>query len=127
MRAGMPGLRADIAMLRLREGRLDAARCTQALEAVEAAALLAPHNPRRRLELGFALEAASSRPDFSAEQSGLRTRALAAYIDALAISARLSLDPLAQLSERERIEAERAIARLEADADGSMDQPRRAP
>jgi hypothetical protein len=60
MRAGMPGLRADIAMLRLREGRLDAARCTQALEAVEAAALLAPHNPRRRLELGFALEAASS-------------------------------------------------------------------
>jgi hypothetical protein len=40
---------------------------------------------------------------------------------------RSSLDPLAQLSERERIEAERAIARLEADADGSMDQPRRAP
>jgi hypothetical protein len=117
MRAGMPGLRADIAMLRLREGRLDAARCTQALEAVEAAALLAPHNPRRRLELALAQHAAASRSDLMDKSGVLRARALESYRASVAVSDGLRLDPLAQLSERERTQAESAIARLEADAE----------
>ena len=118
--AGPPGraLRADIAMLRLRESRLDALAAIQCMEAVAVASAAAPHNPRRRMDLAVALEALLSRPDVVAleRESGgperLRAGALAAYREALAISEALRLDPLAQLSEREQSLAESAVARL---------------
>jgi hypothetical protein len=107
------GLRADIAMLRMRMSRLDASQTLQALAAIEAAALAAPHNPRRRLEFAVAADAACQRIDVVEAAPDLRGRALSAYRDALAISERLALDPLAPLPERERIRAENAILRLE--------------
>ena len=113
LREGLAGLRADIAMLRLREGRLDAAECRQAISAIEAAVVRAPHNPRRRLDLALALEAASARADFSGEAMATRRSAFEAYAQSLSISTRLGRDPLAQLSERERNDAERAMARLD--------------
>ena len=113
-------IRADIAMLRLREARLDALSAIQCMEAIAGVSRAAPHNPRRRLDLAVALEALLSRPDVVAleRESGgaarLRADALAAYREALAISDGLHLDPLAQLSEREQEFARASVVRLEA-------------
>jgi hypothetical protein len=114
LRDGMAGLRADIAMLRLREGRLDAAQCRLALSAIEEAVARAPHNPRRRLDLALALEAASARPDLAVEADDLRGSAASAYRATIAIDDRLRLDPLSQLSARERAQVAASLERLRA-------------
>jgi hypothetical protein len=101
-------------MLRLREGRLDAAQCRLALSAIEEAVARAPHNPRRRLDLALALEAASARPDLASEADDLRRRAASAYQETGAIDDRLRLDPLAQLSGRERAQVAASLERLRA-------------
>ena len=101
-----PLLAADVAMLRLRLGERSPDALRECLRAVERAAATHPANPRRAIDLGMMLEA-----------NGDRAGASDAYARALDISTKLSLDPLAQLSDREIASIRTAKARLSVPSD----------
>lgn len=103
-------MRADLAMEELRaQPAPDAARAVELLAPIEGAALRQPFSARRLADLGEAL-ARAGRPD-DAER---------AFTQALEADDRAALDPLAQLSERERalLRAAREKARAARGVDG---------
>ncbi len=110
-----PLLVADIAMLRMRlerKGERSELEIRACLDVVERAARTHPWNARRAIDLGMAHEMAHEK--MTHELVGDRSRAIAAYEHALEINAKLSLDPLAQLSTREVDFVRSAIKRLES-------------
>ncbi|MEY4822285.1 MAG: hypothetical protein RLY72_1937, partial [Planctomycetota bacterium] len=109
-----PLLVADIAMLRMRlerKGERSELEIRACLDVVERAARTHPWNARRAIDVAMAHEMAH---EMTHELVGDRSRAIAAYENALEIDAKLSLDPLAQLSTREVDFVRSAIKRLES-------------
>ena len=114
-----PLLVADIAMLRMRlerKGERSELEIRACLDVVERAARTHPWNARRAIDLGMAHEMAHEMTldKMPLELVGDRSVAVAAYEHALEIDAKLSLDPLAQLSSREVDFVRSAIKRLES-------------
>jgi hypothetical protein len=114
-----PLLVADIAMLRMRlerKGERSELEIRACLDVVERAARTHPWNARRAIDLGMAHEMAHEMTldKMPLELVGDRSVAVAAYEHALEINAKLSLDPLAQLSTREVDFVRSAIKRLES-------------
>lgn len=104
-------MRADLAMEELRtQPAPDASRAAELLAPIEGAALRQPFSARRLADLGEAL-ARAGRPD-DAERT---------FTQALEADDRAALDPLAQLSERERalLRAARERARAARDEGGA--------
>jgi hypothetical protein len=114
-----PLLVADIAMLRMRlerKGERSELEIRACLDVVERAARTHPWNARRAIDLGMAHEMAHEMTldKMPLELVGDRSVAVAAYEHALEINAKLSLDPLAQLSTREVDFVRSALKRLES-------------
>ncbi len=107
-------LRADVEMVRLRHAAGGVKEIRKAVEVIERAALKFPNSPRRWIDLAVAREILR-REALGVRPGGWRVEdgdPVADYTRALEVNARMSLDPLAQLSTREVQFVEAAILRL---------------
>ena len=126
------GLRADVAarMLRALPGSHDGFKdAVPLLCAIEDGARAMPRSPRRWIEVGTARAVVRKMWADAGMNDELDARVAGdpreAFERALAVSDALSLDPLAQLSDREVAAIRAEIARFPASADRSRSDPQR--